>query len=401
MKKRVSDKKVIALIIHKLTSGGAQKMLSNLSGYLAVDYDVHVIVFDGSTQTYATTGTLHDLNLKPAKNSLGQMLTFIKRVLKVRKIKKNINADCSISFLDGPNLVNYLSRRKDKVVLSVRSYLSLTPMSKKRRFYTKFISNHSDCTVAISEMVRQDLKNNFGLKNSKLLTINNACDIDTIKKLSKLQNDYVWSRKPNTFYFVTVGRLTEAKGHWHLLRAFKELIKRNDNVHLMIVGTGELNERTTQLIIDLEIDEYVTMTGFQNNPHAIVDKCDAFVFTSIFEGFGNVILDALALSKPVISTDCFTGPRNILAPETSLNKQTTNIECAKYGILVPVGNKKHFNASDEISSDERYLVDAMEMVINKPELCEKYSSCSVKRAEDFSVKKTKEQWKNLIEKITC
>ena len=362
-----STKKTVALIIHKLTSGGAQKILSNLSGYLADEYDIHVIVFDGSTQTYETQGTLHDLRMPPAGSKASQALTFCRRLNAVKRIKKEIGADCSISFLDGPNLINYFSRSGDKTVLS---------------------------------MVEKDLADHFAVRKDKLTTIYNACDVELIQKLAEEEPVYPFQREDGLFYFVTVGRLTKAKGHWHLLRAFKKLSEERPNARLLMVGTGELEEKTKGLVKELGLENVVTLTGFQNNPHAIVNRCDAFVFSSIYEGFGNAIVDALALSKPVVCSDCFTGPRNILAPDTPLDKQTDSIEYAKYGILVPVGNEEHFNTIDLLTSDEELLCKAMLEVMGNKELRDQYSRAAAERAADFSVKNTKKQWVDLIESLT-
>lgn len=394
----MSQRRNIALIIHKLTSGGAQKMLANLSIYLQDYYSIHVIVFDGSTKTYEVAGELHDLSLPPANNKVGQVLTFFKRVKRVKQLKEDMKIDCSISFLDGPNLVNYLSKHNEKTVLSIRSYLSLTPMKWYRRIYTRYISNHSDYTVAISKMVEKDLISNFKVDAKKLGTIYNACNTDLIRKLSK-EREYTINRKESDFYFVTVGRLTEAKGHWHLIRAFRKLVDEYKDVRLIIVGKGELEKKTKDLVSNLELEDNVIFTGFQNNPHSIVEQCDVFVFSSIFEGFGNVIVDALALSKPIIATDCFTGPRDILAPDTNLSYQTNVIEKAEYGILVPVGGREHFNSEDKLSTDETLLFEAMKMMYLDKELRIHYEKKGMERAEKFSVDSSKSNWIQLIERI--
>lgn len=395
---KIMKKRSVSLIIHKLTSGGAQKMLANLSLYLSEYYDVHVIVFDGHDQTYETGGQLHDLNLKPAKNKLKQIHTFVKRIKLVKEIKKENGIECSISFLDGPNLVNYLSSNGEKIIVSVRSFLSLTTMNSLRKFYTKYVSNRATCTVAISDMVKLDLINNFGIIENKLCTIYNACDVESITKQSLENLSFKINKTEDVFYFVTVGRLTEAKGHWHLLRSFSKLCKENYNVKLVIIGNGELEEKTKKLCNALNLDNKVIFTGFQINPHAIVKQCDVFVFSSIFEGFGNVIVDALALSKPVIASDCMTGPRNILAPDTDLNYQTKEIEYAEYGILVPCDDKKHFNCEDELSLAEEKMAQAMKEIYENVKLRDRYSKNVAKRADDFSVATTVKEWITLIEK---
>lgn len=395
-----TKKKPVALIVHKLTSGGAQKILADLSRLLESYYEIHFIVFDANSQTYKTGGELHDLALKESNSLTHRIISFVKRVHAVQKIKTEHRIQCSISFLDGPNLVNLLSKKSDKVIVSVRSFLSLTPMSTFRRIYTKFVCNFSDTTVAISELVGKDLIDSFGIKDNKVNVIYNPCDVESVIAASKEKDNLPFTKDPDGFYFVTVGRFTEAKGHWHLLRAFKCMVEKHNNCHLVFVGKGELEKETKELSHKLNLDNNVIYAGYRNNPHSIVDICDVFVFSSIFEGFGNVLVDALALSKPVISTDCLAGPRDILAPQTNNRKQTESIDFCEYGILVKPGDKTNLGTQMPLTVDEHYLLLAMEELYCNAALREKYRKKALERAMCFSPEYATKEWIELIEKQT-
>ncbi len=393
------NKKKIALLIHKLTSGGAQRMIANLSQYLHKYYEVHVIVFDGKDATYETKGILHDLSLPASDSKNKQLITLFRRISAVKKIKKRYHIDCTISFLDGPNLVNFFAKCDDKRILSVRSYLSLTKMTNFRQRYIKYISNHTDCTVAISKLVEKDLNRNFGVLENKLTTIYNACDIQMIQKMAKREPDFILDKQNSLFYFVTIGRPVEAKGHWHLIRAFKKVQSIYPETRLIIGGEGNYRKKLIELIKKMNLQEVIFMPGNLDNPHAIVAQCDVFVFSSIYEGFGNVLVDALALSMPIVSTDCLTGPRTILAPETDPEYQTTEIEKAEYGILVPADNKEHFNPYDPLTREEEILADGMLEMFRNRELREEYASKACDRANDFSVEVTTKSWVDLINRF--
>ena len=98
--------KNVAIIIQKLNGGGAERTASNLSISLKDHYNVHLIVFDGRDISYPYEGTLHDLKLPPVEGKIGKVLTVYKRVSAIKKILKEEKIDCSISLMDGANLVN-------------------------------------------------------------------------------------------------------------------------------------------------------------------------------------------------------------------------------------------------------------------------------------------------------
>ena len=394
------EKKTILLIIHRLNHGGAEKILSQLSLMLEDVYNVIVITFDGQGQMYETGGQLIDLQLPASDNKVVQSINLIRRVRKVRNIKRDNSVSCSISFLNGPNLINYLSRYHDKVIMSVRTFLSGRKMGFFEKKYSELIYNLSDCTIAISDYVRDDLIQKFGANSNIVKTIYNPCDVDYIVAQGNACDNEGIEINHEMFNYVTVGRFHEAKGHWHLLRAFAQLCKKHDDVHLYMIGEGNLLDKTINLIKELKIEEKVTLTGFLKNPHQIVYQCDAFVFSSIYEGFGNVIVDALALRKPVISSDCYTGPRTILAPSTPVMYQTSEIEYGEYGILVPSGDSRNFNAIDALTHDEECLYEAMEIIKTDKQLREGYIGKGFGRAKELSVNVTKRKWVEIIESIT-
>ncbi len=111
---------------------------------------------------------------------------------------------------------------------------------------------------------------------------------------------------------LNIGRLSEQKDQLTLIKAFEIYRQKNKQAILFIVGTGPLQTQLETYIKANHLEKDVILAGFQDNPYNWLDACDAFVLSSKYEGFGNVIVEAMALGKTVVSTDCPSGPAEIL-----------------------------------------------------------------------------------------
>ncbi|WP_158568155.1 MULTISPECIES: glycosyltransferase [Coprobacillaceae] len=381
----------IGLLITKLNGGGAERTAANLS-CLFDEYgeEVYLITFDGSDITYPYKGNLIDLSLGINKNIFDAIKKNIKRIISVKKIKKKYNLDVCISFLDTPNLVNVLSGGKCKKIVSIRNYLSLEKPSFIRKKLIKFASIKADKTVCISKNVEYDMRDFFKIKEEKLCTIYNPVDIE---KLLAMEEDYIFDEDFHHYFnIVTMGRLTYQKGQWNLIYAMKDIIERHHNVRLYILGDGELKNELKELVAKLKLDDHVFFLGFISNAHKFLRECDLFVLTSLFEGLGNVILEAMALGLPVISSDCKSGPREIIAPNSNITSVCESMEIGEYGILVNQFSKDKSNVDNNLF----YLKEAIEMIYLDQNLKVKYIKKSRMRANDFSKEKVYNEWMTLI-----
>lgn len=126
------------------------------------------------------------------------------------------------------------------------------------------------------------------------------------------------------------------------------------------------------------------MLGKKENPFSFLSKADCFVFSSNYEGFPNVLVEALACGLPIISTDCQSGPREILAPTSNISFQLNDkIEFAEYGILVPIKNVEK-------------LKEAMNLLINDKNLRKEYEEKGNFRANHFRIKKIIKQYERIL-----
>jgi len=183
----------------------------------------------------------------------------------------------------------------------------------------------ADRIVAVSEGVRRGLIDFFALAASQVVTCPNLFDIDQIDAASSEAFDQY---QADRFEIVTVGRLSQEKGHIHLLQAMERLVEadRHARVRLWLVGSGPLEQTLRGFVKDHGLEAHVCFAGYQTNPLPFVKHAQLFCLPSLYEGMPNALIEAMVCGTPVISSDCPSGPREILGDDN------------KFGCLVPVAD---------------------------------------------------------------
>lgn len=391
----------LAIIIPTLNGGGAERTASNLSIFFDKIYNVHLIVFDARNIRYPYAGTLHDLSLPPKTGKIGKLINLIRRISRTKKIKAIEKIDVSISLMDGPNLVNIFSRNGHEVVItSIRIFMSKASgfsgsIPYFREMLMKITGSKSDKIVTLSKGVESDLIKSFHIPPSKITTIYNPCDGELLLEKSSL--DILRSMKMGAHSVATMGRMTPQKGQWLLIRAFSKVLKRIPDAKLYILGTGILESRLKELAEKLHISSSIEFCGFMEAPHRLIQACRVFVFPSLYEGLGNVIIESLACGTPAIACDCLSGPREILAPDTEYVGSLKSAEYGAYGILVKVANDNTFDAKKTLSDTEIQLADAIIDVLENDHVWERYHNAALLRSKFFSYNSIMREWQNLIE----
>ncbi|MCD8188695.1 MAG: glycosyltransferase [Clostridiales bacterium] len=394
--------KTAAILIQKLYGGGAERTAANLSLSLCDRYQVHLVVFDGRNISYPYAGTLHDLKLPPAKGRLGKMVTLLRRARAVRRLKRECAVDAAISLMAGANLVNVLSGGPGTIVTSVRVQMSKSRFTspQKKRFtlaLTRFIARRSDAVAALSEGVRRDLIDEFGLPEDKVVTIYNPCDGALLREKAQLHGADAASMPPLSV--TAMGRMTRQKGHWHLLRAFAQVVREVPEAQLYLLGDGPLREELLRLTRALGLEGHVTFLGYREAPHAYVQNSRVFVLPSLFEGLGNVLLEAMACGTPVVAADCRSGPREILAPGTAVRERLPQLERGEYGLLTSVGGGDFCGAEAPLAADEAQLAEAICLLLTDDQLNRHYREMALRRSADFAPEVIAAQWAALLEAL--
>lgn len=395
MNRKYADKKKILFVISTLNTGGAQRAFANISMGLPENYECDFLLNDTEDISYPYKGNLLNLRLKPEKDKTKlwyQFKVFLKRVLTLRKLKKSGKYLCCISGLTSANAVNILTKCKGcKTIISIRIFTSKERLRGVKDIIStaaiKMLYNRADVITTVSESAKLDLIQNYGVKKEKIVTIYNGYDI---AKIQQSAQEELSDKEKKWFVgcskmIVTMGRLTQQKGQRYLIEAMKAIHRELPDVKLLILGEGELDKSLRELAVKAGLQDVVTFGGFVKNPYHILSKCDLFVLPSLYEGFPNALVEAMCCGLPVISTDCDSGAREILAPETDMNKKVTHdLERAEYGILCPVSNREE-------------LENAILIILNDNMGKKSYESKSLECANRFKIDNVLENWISVIE----
>lgn len=299
-------KKTIVLAIFTLQGNGAERFALTLAkGLIDAGHEAHIVYFKNIIDLPIPEGVkLHFFDYQKYR----AIPKFMRAGIAAKAFDKFVLKNIGTPDLVLSNLlpVDFILSKSDlpNVHLVIHNTTSLEygeRLEGMRKELTK-IYLAKPC-VAVSQGVEKDFIEVFGSK-SRITTIYNPIDV---KQVVSTANECIPDiEKP---YIVNVGKFKQQKRHDVLIKAYA---KANVQEKLVLVGTGELLEASQKLVKDLGIEGKVIFTGFKKNPYPYIKHAKFMVLSSDFEGLGLVILEALALGIPVISTDCPSGPNEIL-----------------------------------------------------------------------------------------
>jgi len=400
----------VLIFTTSLSKGGAERNASILSQFL--DAEVFIAVFKNSPITYPYGGTLVKLDITKTKGYFSKLFYFIKRIMDLKKLKRDLEIDICISLLDQPNLMNILSKNNEKTIISVRNFKSIKDKEIKglipivKNWLLRLFYNRADVVVAVSNAMLKDLEINYKIKRDKLTVIPNGCDLDYIQSRKKyINHDYDEIFQNPTI--ITIGKLEHQKAQWHLIRSFILVKKEIPDAKLIIIGEGSLSEYLIELIDDYDaqysfnnkpsqLKKDIILLDFQKNPFSYLNRAKVFALPSLYEGFPNVMIEAMACGLPIISSDCSSGPREILSSELNINSKITYPYEGDHGILLPVFDGNYYSAKDNHSKEEIIWAKALVKMLINYKLNERYKQESTIRVSDFSIDNTIHLWDNLL-----
>lgn len=373
----------IGLYIKSLGIGGAERVVSRLSFILTSHgIDVTVIVAYDCDKPYEHAGQIISMHIPPAPG-LKKISMMFKRVKTFKRIRKQEKFDYIISFLDSPNISNTLTRFcPGATVVSIRNYdafdgTSLVAKLKKAIF--KYTYCNADCVVACSKEIKKTVVTKLGVNPDKVRVMYNPFNSEELNNaaLQPCSDEYITFKKKHDLILAVAGRMRHQKGYWHLPKIVFGLKERGVDVGVFLMGDGNQKDAIESLATSLGVHENIMFCGFQKNPMAIEALADAYIMTSLFEGFPNALVEALIIGLPIITADCKSGPSEIV---TCDNEAIYDYECDQ-GLLLPVLESRE-DWSTTISETEKIWIDAI-ATLPRDRLAFKKSSCR-ERAKLFS-----------------
>ena len=355
----------VALLIDDLGGGGVQRMALTLAGGL-VDRgcraDLVVCRATGPLRSFVPEG-VNVVELKAARYGLGRLYALAADLASFKELLRPVllrwKAPRDLVYL--PDLVRYLQREqpcalraatpygnreavwakrlanatRTRISVSERHNLSFRLQTKPRQRALPPLIRRTyamaDAIVAVSKTVADDLGSVAGIPRHSITTIYNPVVTPSLPSRACESTDHPWFAPGAPPVVLSVGRLAPVKDFPALVRAFAR-VRAVREARLLILGEGkdapETARRRAELMVlaaELGIGCDVELPGFAPNPLAYMARAAVFVLSSTWEGFGNVLVEALACGCPVVSTDCPSGPAEIL-------------DRGRYGRLVPVGN---------------------------------------------------------------
>lgn len=301
----------ILFIIPTLTGGGAERVITTLlncldrkifSPVLAV-VDTRDAVFK---KHLPTDIELIDLQAKRVIFSIPKLLRLIWSIRPdiVFSTLSHLNLAMACIRFALPRKSVYIARETIVVSYNIKNY----ECSWLWALAYKLFYHNYDLVICQSLDMKNDLIKSFGFPDGKAVTIHNPLDIDAINT-SKLASGSPYTSGP--YQLVTAGRLVSQKGFDLLINALSLL--GDKNIHLTVLGVGSLESELKQLASWLEVGNKIDFVGFQNEPYHWFANADAFILSSRYEGFPNVVLEALACGTPVIATPAPGGVKEILS----------------------------------------------------------------------------------------
>jgi glycosyltransferase involved in cell wall biosynthesis len=320
--------KRVAIFIPNLEGGGAERISVNLAnGLCERGFNVDMVLL-------SATGPFLDL-LSPRVRVINlQVNKYRWSILPLIGYLRKVKPDTMLACMWPLTVLAVISRKiscvDTRIVVAEHNTWSLSQVDYPNllrfviRISMRLFFPSADAVVAVSQGAADDLSNFACLPRNAVTKIFNPV-VDTFKEVSDNTEFYGLERwKSASFRILTVGTLKQQKNHKLLLHAFSILLRRVD-AHLLILGEGHLRTELETLICKLGINDKVSMPGFVKNPSQFYRAASLFVLSSDWEGLPTVLIEALAFGTPIVSTDCPSGPREILCD-------------GQFGYLVPIAD---------------------------------------------------------------
>ena len=323
-----NNKTDIAIFIRSFHGGGAEKVMLYLAkNFVELGLKVDLLLPRAEGQYLEQLPSevkLVDLESQWIPASLPKLVSYLRKQ-RPTALLAALHYPAEIAIL-----AKHIAKVNTRVIVSERNTLSVEAKNIKQLsvrmtpLAAKLFYPWADGIIAVSQGVAKDLAKVTSIPLENIQVIYNPAFSSELPIKSKESVEHPWLQSGESPVILGVGRLYPQKDFSTLIRAFAK-VRQISSARLMILGIGPQEQELKALIKELDLEKSVAMPGFVQNPYAYMAKAAVFVLSSAWEGFGNVLVEAMAVGTPVISTNCPSGPAEILAN-------------GKYGYLTPVGD---------------------------------------------------------------
>lgn len=372
----------LVFVINSLHTGGAERVLDRLlraAGDRKARYDIHVVLLDDDPQMIALPDFVR-LHVLDGRGGMGRSYR------QLRALLRRLDPALTVSFLVRANVATALSMRSlpGRSLLCERMHLGSHLRGRYSgwkllvtRTLPRFAYRFADLILAVSNGVRDDLIQGFGLSPNRVRMIPNPYDLDAIRRAAAAAPPLDLPER----YIVASGRLVKAKNFALLIDAYA---RADPDLPLMILGEGEERGPLQAQVRALGLDDRIRLAGYVPDPFSVVGRAAFCVAASRNEGFPNALAEAMVLGVPVLATDCPSGPAELLGASAG---EPGTVRHAPYGLIVP-------------DNDLSALAEGIVLFASDAGLRQDYAHAGSARMEDFRVESVAGAYWNVIDALS-
>jgi glycosyltransferase involved in cell wall biosynthesis len=359
----------ITLFLPSLRVGGAERVMVLLANHFsAIGYPVDLLLVkkEGEFLLDVSPGiNVVDFQSRRTLTALVPLISYLRRRRPAGLIASMVH--CNIVAL----LARSMAGVRTRVLIRQENTMSRAARNAptKRGRWIPWIAGRmypkADAIIAVSNGVADDMSDSLDIPRERIKTVYNPCAVDKVVQASSQHIEHRWFAPGAPPVVVSMGRLHPQKDYGTLLKAFR-IVREDREARLLIMGEGTERDKLAALARDLGISDSLSLPGSVANPFPYLARAQVFVLSSRWEGHPLVLAEALACGISIVSTDCPSGPREVL-------------DGGRYGILVPMGDPEAIAEG---------IIRALESPFPKELL--------KKRAEEFSVDIIASEYVNLL-----
>lgn len=423
----MSDRRKLLLIVPTLHQGGQERVVIRTAGLLADDFDITIAIFDDSDIGYDTSGlNIVNLNVPARRSNLLKMINIGLRAIRLRRLKRRLSPDICYSYGPTANLINAMTSQESGTVwIGLRNYTDALDVTRM-----KYCISHSSLIICCARDIETYVREKYGvLRISEIATggmdatytcvLPNLYDTDAIVEAAREDTpDYPFPEKDESGRRIRViasmGRDDDQKMFWHMLKTFKLINTQMPESRLMILGAGTFDSYK-RMAQGLGIEDMIFFAGEQRNPYKYLKHADVNWMTSRNEGFPNALVEGMALGLATVSTNCMTGPAEILIDGGDVYTSTDTFDrfladrdesvdevypmaiFGDYGILTPAMERERDMDFAHITDEECDLAHVLVTLLKNDEMLTKYREVARRRAADYSYEAYKESFMALAD----